>query len=889
MIPSPNVQFGYPNFAFDGSDFYNIDHQTSRLIRKNSTGSIVTTFPIISNDLINDLTREVTSLKFTGGAFEAGIVQGNASLWTLESEVDSQNITTALTIRRFNLKDAILRFSTTKTPTGDIRPDVFRYVSRSGQNYKSSSIAVEYHRSVTSFPIEPGSSSIYFPDIVRLVPNSRIVIGPSESSYNYGKVEENEIVSIGAFDSDKNGYRINLRYPVTYDYNSGTNIIYHTYIYLFNDYNYRVDDGQGCLFKIRAIDGAISSVFTGIIYKDVTGAVFSPELNRILFTKGNQLLYLHPDSLTYTDSVILDNVDTNKNPALPIYDLSISDSFIYRLQNQVADFDNMLIHNYGSYNYIKTNVPQNVASISVRPHLQAIIANEYDTTFIDVHVVDQYGFPLAGEIVNIDAVALAGGEGVFLTFSSSDPQDQANSTQKETNDDGFVRFKYKAGPAQDIVKFNVTAVSNNTVGFSYVYQYLSSSDRVLVKQLSGLADRALFRQIGSINGQSNIVLYKNFGFPSVQATYNNGTPENDYRDMHNGNRDIDWAFWGEDYNEIVGGGGTAPEFHPIVRAAPKILSQSFEDITAECLILYTSTVEGLVLINQLGETKTDKALVRMFGDIDTETTVLQYDFSISFVPEPLAIKVPRNTNIYAKIKDIPGTNINIQTVKLTVNEQVVTGDCIINYVANQYLEILYNPPGLFEFGSRVFVAISFFDQAAIPNFIEIPYYFDIIEDYKAPVVYNFYPDKNEVDVPLDAEISFDIYDEGSGTDIDTLELYINNIKVSPVVDNESEVYHVSFTPAIPFKNMQDMSIYLSVEDNMGNKSIHNYLFMTKPSSPPEIIMVSPYNCFPFASRNQNIVFELYSTGDGIRLETVRVNINGVDRRFAVNKLVKRIE
>lgn len=891
-MPSPNVQFAFPNFAFDGSDFYNIDHTTNRLIRKDSNGNNTVTFPIISNDNIDDLNNTITALKFTGTSFPLGIVQGNANLWSLESEIDSSGNTTALSIRRFGLVDGVLRYSTTRTPTGKIRPDVFRYVTKGVQRFKSSSFAVEYHITSSSGSITSGVSFLYLPDVTRLVPNSRIILGPSTSSSNEGKVEENEVVSIGAYSVLNNGYKVNLRYPIAYNYNMANTVVYQNYIYLFNDFNYETNDTQGSLYKIRAIDGSIVAVDSGSLYKNVTGAIFSPTYNRILFSSGNQVLYMHPDSFTFTSSVVLDNINSTKNPALSIYDIDLSDSFIYRLQSQYMDFENNILQSFNAYSYVKTNITQNTASISVRPANQSILANEYDSVFIEVQALDQYGFPVEGEILTISAVAINGGEGIFELFDSDDPQDQVNTVQKETGVTGRVRYLYRSGPVMDIVKLVVTAASNDTTSYSFIYQYGNASSRCLVKQVGAISDRALVKQAANITSKSSIFFQKNFGFPSSHGIFHAGTVLNGFRDMYNGDKDIDWAFWGDDYKTIVGDNHSPPPTsHPIYLAYPKLISQSLEDVEASCTLYQLSgELSSSVRIPQVNASIPGRALVRQVGYISSSTTVSQFDFILLFIPEPLAVKVSRDTQIYAKIRDIPGTNINVSTLSFQVNGTEVVDLVNVNYVANQYLELTYTPPIEFDFGERVTVYISFYDHAPTPNLIEIPYYFDIIEDYKAPVIYNIFPMKNEIDIELDTSISFDISDEGSGVNIDTLLLYVNNFQINNyVLTSISEGYHVEYTPSGPFKNMQDISVFIEVLDNRNNKIVQNYYFITKPSSPPEIEMVRPFNCGYYSKRNQLVVFEIYSTGDGVRLETIKVTIDGVDRRFITSPIIKRIE
>jgi hypothetical protein len=54
-------------------------------------------------------------------------------------------------------------------------------------------------------------------------------------------------------------------------------------------------------------------------------------------------------------------------------------------------------------------------------------------------------------------------------------------------------------------------------------------------------------------------------------------------------------------------------------------------------------------------------------------------------------------------------------------------------------------------------------------------------------------------------------------------------------------------------------------------------------------MIKPFSCSYYSKRNQLVVFEIYSTGDGVRFETIKVTINGVDRRFITSPIIKRIE
>jgi hypothetical protein len=205
-------------------------------------------------------------------------------------------------------------------------------------------------------------------------------------------------------------------------------------------------------------------------------------------------------------------------------------------------------------------------------------------------------------------------------------------------------------------------------------------------------------------------------------------------------------------------------------------------------------------------------------------------------------------------------------------------------------EILYNPGEVFDFTQRVYVLLTFYDTAPeTPNFYDISYYFDITPDYRAPVLFPIYPAKGEIDVSVDTPITFNIVDYANEVELSTIRLYIDSVLCSPIeVTKIPNGYYVYFKPETPFFHKQDVSVCVTSSDIEGNDMITSYRFYTEPGHPPIITEISPENCARLIHRDEPTIFEIYSDGDGVDLNTIRVVIGGRDRRFLVSPSIRRI-
>ena len=96
-----------------------------------------------------------------------------------------------------------------------------------------------------------------------------------------------------------------------------------------------------------------------------------------------------------------------------------------------------------------------------------------------------------------------------------------------------------------------------------------------------------------------------------------------------------------------------------------------------------------------------------------------FQFLIEIIPVPYSIRNAPDTNLWLRLRD-PSYPLNPDTLIFKVNGVDITANCVVNRVING-VEIFYDPPVDFTYGSRVYVDLSIgtsnvysttFDEAA---------------------------------------------------------------------------------------------------------------------------------------------------------------------------------
>ena len=291
------------------------------------------------------------------------------------------------------------------------------------------------------------------------------------------------------------------------------------------------------------------------------------------------------------------------------------------------------------------------------------------------------------------------------------------------------------------------------------------------------------------------------------------------------------------------------------------------------------------------------------GHQDT-AAVEQFRFVDLADPDMFSEKNSVTTNI--RIRLLPfGFNLNSSTLVFKVREVSYAGDtgyvdvtllCVITTFGSPIgLDITYNPVNDFHHNAIVYVSIEVYDTAPVPNVILVDYWFKVIPDFRAPYITNENPDREEEEIAVDTNISFDILDAGVGVDISSLELYVNNRAVTPATVTTTSGYSVSYNPPSDFHYGQTVELTVKVSDASAsqNQLYDTWRFFCEGSTGPWIDPDSfyPRNCTKGTYKKlTGISANVYAINNtGLDRSSIMVTIGGKDRNVTITPIIYRVD
>jgi hypothetical protein len=193
------------------------------------------------------------------------------------------------------------------------------------------------------------------------------------------------------------------------------------------------------------------------------------------------------------------------------------------------------------------------------------------------------------------------------------------------------------------------------------------------------------------------------------------------------------------------------------------------------------------------------------------------------------------------------------------------------------LEVTYTPIEWFDYNSVVYVYIEVYDHTN--NMIKINYWFTLIHDYRLPYLTNLSPNRLDYNVDPITSIYFEIKDNETGIDINSLIVTVNSKVVFPQVEKiNNHHYIVELTPEIPFMYNTSVDIGVVVSDRAFQKNIlrDGYIFYIKESSSVNLIGYEPKPCIGGVSRYHDVSFLALDAGDGVDKNKLRLQVAEVD-------------
>ncbi|MBV5347616.1 Ig-like domain-containing protein [bacterium] len=842
---------------------------TARFIIKNTTGVSTVSYTLNPNLAQNTV---VHYFDYIGPRNVTTLVNGMVFI-TMESNSSSQ-----VTIKKWNLNKTNTRldldYTITKNTSGN-------------EIINCTNMAAGRYYTTLSGTTVSGTGKIALNDITNVISGTRLYIGPSSNTSYLNAYEEVIATSIS-------GNTVSIRtpsglgIPLANYYNTGDPITYLGDFYLFSEVGYGNNTNVGSMITIDNYTGTTITKHDSALYNGLATANYGiPFYGTVGIIKGSELLYVDITDHTIQKSSRLNITRPFSNSLYNVNAIAFSISSIYRLQSgrmSRADNGDYAEISWATYNYHEDGVSRYSDTITLYT-TTGTLGNQKTVTIYGC-VRDQYGMALSGKTVTFAKIY---GD-VICTWGEV-------NKQGVTNINGICSITYTSGwydPAlatninEDIKISAKTDGANILTGSIYIYTTLIF--RLNAKFLFGAANTPFGTNL--ITQKSNVFTSTNGSLIQALA-FNSKFELKSYSKFRlPGGHEI----W-QDINQ-----GTAileqrKQFVSNLNVDQRVLLSSLLNVTQ------SNNYKGACPLSQ---TYISRHLPS--GSNKDDVSIAQFKFIIDAVPTPFSEKNNVNATIWLKLAPY-GFDLNKSTLIFRVRELSYAGDSgFIDYVGTanliitEYdagggligLEILYTPTEYFHNAAVVYVYLSLYDNGLPPNKIEFDYWFLVIPDYKSPYILNEVPSRNQHDVPVDSEVSFDILDTEVGVDINTLEFYIDNRAKIFTYTILPKGYRITYTNIDHFYYTQPVEISIRVNDssNQANTLYDMWRFYCVSS---EVPFIDPSSFYPvpcvrgLSTRTTEEHFRLYDVGTGIDMSSITLLVDGIKRPIDLTPIIKRIE
>jgi hypothetical protein len=320
-----------------------------------------------------------------------------------------------------------------------------------------------------------------------------------------------------------------------------------------------------------------------------------------------------------------------------------------------------------------------------------------------------------------------------------------------------------------------------------------------------------------------------------------------------------------------------------------------EQTVLEFQIHNTSEVRDL-----LGALDSDVS-VKESGIISSDVTLQIYPFLTTAIPAPNSVKNQTDTDIYIRLGNF--THIfDPDTIVLYIDGAIQPELEIEEFFSGLGgFDVTWNNAFAFEYDARVDVRWELSDKSVPSNQYVISYPFYTVPDTSGPRITNLIPDDLDVDVPIQSAIQFDVEDYENDVDIDTLILYVNNVKVVDGVTGTLEItrfqnlrgYTVKYTHNEPwlYGDLIPVAIFITDTAKNPNTTFYVYSFTTVESLAPRLINLKPLACTIAVPVGTHISADVIDGGHGVDKDSIVFTVEDIERsgQIALIPIVHRDE
>ena len=285
-----------------------------------------------------------------------------------------------------------------------------------------------------------------------------------------------------------------------------------------------------------------------------------------------------------------------------------------------------------------------------------------------------------------------------------------------------------------------------------------------------------------------------------------------------------------------------------------------------------------------------------------------------------------NTNIQLSVHDSGGEGINLSTFDVYIDgdQAIDGGNFVFPYTGSlvpdtidgfEAYTAIIDPASNFLYEQWIPIRVVVQDLVADPaavNTLDTTYQFRT-KAYTDTTPPGIDPLQPPTGLGLDACIEFNWLDEpqGIGPDWDTLNVtlrreltvscitsirddiaVVNGIAApgytvygTPIVIGEQIGFHVIICPAVPFNELETITVIVTGQDIGGESSSSSFSISTLETTPPTILNLNPVDGAVGVATDAPIIFNMHdSAGVGVDIDSVSVNID--DSEAVINGVVQ---
>jgi hypothetical protein len=924
-MANENIQILYPNMCMgpQAGTLCTIDMTNSQTVMrvKNLAGSNVIDYTFSSNILNDNVKMEYV------GPYNLPTIVDDLTFFTFE-RVNSTSCIIKRWQTRASHRELLLKEQAVKYSSGN-------------EKYDATAFSVEFQHRSFAKPNEY-YNYVVMSNTDNITTGTKLFFGPSTDTTNLGATEAVTVSSVVTYGDEK---RVYLNDDLQYQYATGDVITVYLFVYIFSQLGYANDTSKGTIYKLNAYNWSTVQRSSRSWYKRISAARWCPYVGALASIVNTNMLFIRPyDSYLNWRSMFLKNVMVDQFTTFPVYDVCFDSQSIYKLQDKttlVSDEGDRVTYNWDTYNYQQDTLLPYTSSVTTWLD-QSILTGYYKNIDINAQVRDQYHVSLRDVTLNF--------------YKTGDPDSLFDPLSGLTTTDynGKAIMNFRSG--FDYTGHNhitVRAVGGSSaLGSQYVWTsnnivtYPVFDDTPLrLEQLLELSGATMLRSILSYFYNMSTDQHGNHTFWAPRMTLMNKsfftTPGGNWgpisdavffqsaeivmkwlpllytgkekqQDSPSKNTKFTLEPWSRTGAFSIGDRITLIDYfdsYHLIKALTDFLIYRGTPVSAHApYVIVTQPDEtGHLQISQL---KMSLHTHWVDGDpydyLWTYITVDQFVFVEDAVPAFWSEKNPVDTNIWIRLRPF-AFSLNNNTLRMWIREISPLGDTgyyeitdfltLTNFDAGGGIlgiEALYNPPVDFEHDTTVYVRIEVYDEAYIPNFVYTDYWFMVTPDYKAPYLTNLSPSRGQMYVSVEQPIYFEIVDEGTGIDFDSLEVLLNS-RLMRVPELNVEIVDrkyakVTYTPNEPLYYSKDYKVTVKATDNsyQENKLIDSYMFYTIDSNGVYITDPTPGVCKRGMAEFEDVSVVVLADGNGVDESTIRMQVFNKDVHPRIVPIIYRV-